>query len=306
MATPYALSSDLVSAWPAKSLEVAQYVDGYKLDTGPVQNAQTGTTYTFLLTDTTKTVTANNSAASAYTVPPQSSVVWLAYSTLRILNLGAGVVTLTAGAGVTLTGTVTVAQYASATLTRTGSNAWTISGNASASGMDLITPTSVVGGTLSGGQISFSAVTEISVNGCFTSTYDNYFMEMSVDTIATAGNYITWRMRAAGTNVSSATYNFQSITASNASVGAGRSTGGTSGRLMYATLSESAQARIDCFNPARAFPTQMLSINNESVTTPAIQQLWNVNTNATAYDGLSFLCATAITGTLRIYGLRNL
>lgn len=128
MGTPYALSSDLVSAWPAKSLAVAQYVDGYKLDTGPVQNAQTGTSYTFVLTDTTKTVTANNAAASVYTVPPQSSVVWEAYTVLRILNLGAGVVTLTAGAGVTLTGTVTVAQYASATLTRTGSNAWTISG----------------------------------------------------------------------------------------------------------------------------------------------------------------------------------
>jgi hypothetical protein len=129
MGTPYAVSSDLVSAYPAKSLAIAQYIDGYKLDTGPVQNAQTGTSYTFALTDTTKTVTANNAAASAYTVPPQSSVVWEAYTVLRILNLGAGVVTLTAGAGVTLTGTLTVAQYASATLTRTGSNAWTISGN---------------------------------------------------------------------------------------------------------------------------------------------------------------------------------
>jgi hypothetical protein len=131
MGTPYVLSSDLVSAYPAKSLAIAQYIDGYKLDTGPVQNAQTGTTYQFLLTDTTKTVTANNAAASAYTVPPQASVVWEDYTTLRLLNLGAGVVTLTAGAGVTLTGTVAVSQYSTATLTRTGSNAWTITGNAS-------------------------------------------------------------------------------------------------------------------------------------------------------------------------------
>jgi hypothetical protein len=121
-----------VSAWPAKSLAVAQYVDGYKLDTGPVQNAQTGLSYTFVLTDTTKTITANNAAASAYTVPPQSSVVWEAYTVLRILNLGAGVVTLTAGAGVTLTGNLTVGQNVMATLTRTASDAWRISGNASA------------------------------------------------------------------------------------------------------------------------------------------------------------------------------
>ena len=128
MATPYVLSSDLESAYPAKSLAIAQYIDGYKLDTGPVQNAQTGTTYTFVLTDTTKLVTANNAAASAYTVPPQSSVVWEAYTALRILNLGAGVVTLTPGAGVTLTGTLTVAQYASATLVRTAANTWTVTG----------------------------------------------------------------------------------------------------------------------------------------------------------------------------------
>ena len=143
MPTPYALSSDLVSAWPAKSLAVAQYVDGYKLDTGPVQNAQTGTSYTFALADTTKTVTASNAAASTYTVPPQSSVVWEDYTTLRILNLGAGVVTLTAGAGVTLNGTATVAQYSSATLVRTASNTWTIAGSGTAPGMVLITPTSV-------------------------------------------------------------------------------------------------------------------------------------------------------------------
>ena len=125
MGTPYALSSDLVSAWPAKSLAVAQYVDGYKLDTGPVQNAQTGTTYTFVLTDTTKTVTANNAAASAYTIPPQSSVVWEDYTVLRILNLGAGVVTLTPGAGVTITGATQLAQYATTMLVRTASNTWT-------------------------------------------------------------------------------------------------------------------------------------------------------------------------------------
>jgi hypothetical protein len=174
-------------------------------------------------------------------------------------------------------------------------------------GMDLITPTSVAGSgvTLSGGQVSFSAATAVSVNGCFTATYDNYFIEMSVDTIATAGDYITWRMRAAGSDISTSTYNFQTITGSGATAGAGRSTGGTSGRLMYATLNESAQARIDCFNPARAYPTQLLAISNESTSTPAIQQIWNVNTNSTAYDGFSFLCARAITGTVRIYGLRN-
>ena len=59
MPAPYAVSSDLVSAWPAKSLAVANYVDSAlaaKSDYAPTQNTQTGTgasAYTFVLADAT-------------------------------------------------------------------------------------------------------------------------------------------------------------------------------------------------------------------------------------------------------------
>jgi hypothetical protein len=62
MATPYVISSDLVSAYPAKSLEIAQYIDGFKADLALVQNAQTGTTYTLAATDFTKLVTLSNAS----------------------------------------------------------------------------------------------------------------------------------------------------------------------------------------------------------------------------------------------------
>ena len=93
----------------------------------PTYNAQTGTTYTFVLADTSKTVTASNAAASIYTIPPQASVVWVADTTLSVTNLGAGVVTFAGGAGVTVTNTAqTLSQYQSAQLIRTGSDAWTV------------------------------------------------------------------------------------------------------------------------------------------------------------------------------------
>jgi hypothetical protein len=63
MATPYVISSDLVSAYPAKSLEIAQYIDGFKADLALVQNAQTGTTYSFVAADFTKLVTLSNASA---------------------------------------------------------------------------------------------------------------------------------------------------------------------------------------------------------------------------------------------------
>lgn len=93
----------------------------------PTYNNQTGTTYTFVLADAGKTVTSNNASAVTFTIPPQTSVAWANNTTLTVRNLGAGVVTIAGGAGVTVTNTAqTVAQYGSVRIIRTASNAWTV------------------------------------------------------------------------------------------------------------------------------------------------------------------------------------
>lgn len=126
MGTPYAISSDLVSAYPAKSLAIAQYIDGYKTDLAMVQNAQTGTSYSLALADFTKLVTLNNAAAVAVTLPLESTVAWEASTQLRLLNLGAGTVTVAGAVGVTINGTpLTLSQFKAATLVKTGTNTWT-------------------------------------------------------------------------------------------------------------------------------------------------------------------------------------
>jgi hypothetical protein len=76
MATPYVISSDLVSAYPAKSLEIAQYIDGFKADLALVQNAQTGTTYSFVAADFTKLVTLSNASPVAVELPLEATVPW--------------------------------------------------------------------------------------------------------------------------------------------------------------------------------------------------------------------------------------
>jgi hypothetical protein len=98
-----------------------------KDDAAPAQNPQTGTTYTFAKADAKKLVTASNGSAQTYTVPPQASVAWVAGTVLRVVNLGAGVVTFAAGAGVTVANTTaTLGQYDAAQLVRTGSDAWVV------------------------------------------------------------------------------------------------------------------------------------------------------------------------------------
>lgn len=91
-------------------------------------NAQTGTTYTLVASDINKLVTLSNASAITLTVPPS------VFSTNQIVNLqqlGDGQVTVTAGAGVTITGVGTKlrAQYSAASLVCTGSNTFTLIGD---------------------------------------------------------------------------------------------------------------------------------------------------------------------------------
>lgn len=96
-------------------------------------NAQTGTTYTTVLTDDGKLITASNAASIALTIPPNSSVAYGIGTQINIMQLGAGTVTITAGAGVTLnsagTKLKTDTQFAVATCVKTDTNTWVVVGN---------------------------------------------------------------------------------------------------------------------------------------------------------------------------------
>jgi hypothetical protein len=65
-------------------------------------NAQTGTTYTLVLTDADNVVTANNAGAITVTVPP---AVFAAGDRITVIQKGAGQVTFAQGSGVTINST---------------------------------------------------------------------------------------------------------------------------------------------------------------------------------------------------------
>ena len=99
-------------------------------------NAQTGTTYTTVLADDGKLITCSNASAIALTIPPNSSVAYGIGTQINIAQLGAGQVTITAGAGVTLNTAGAKlklsAQYAVATCVKTDTNTWFVVGSLSA------------------------------------------------------------------------------------------------------------------------------------------------------------------------------
>lgn len=99
-------------------------------------NAQTGTSYTTVLGDDGKLVTCDNAASIALTIPPNGTVAYGIGTQINIMQLGAGVVTITAGAGVTLRSAgsklKTNGQYAVATCCKIATDTWVVIGNLAA------------------------------------------------------------------------------------------------------------------------------------------------------------------------------
>lgn len=100
-------------------------------------NAQTGTTYTFVLTDNrNKLVTANNSSAQTYTIPTNASVAFPIGSVVNIIQIGTGQVTIQGDGGVTVasTGATSTApklrvRYSAASLIKVGTDSWYVIGD---------------------------------------------------------------------------------------------------------------------------------------------------------------------------------
>lgn len=98
-------------------------------------NAQTGTTYTLVASDSAKLVTTSNASAVTVTVPPS---VFTTGNQINVQSIGVGLTSFTAGAGVTITSTgataaapILRARYSACTIICTGSNTFTIIGDLS-------------------------------------------------------------------------------------------------------------------------------------------------------------------------------
>jgi hypothetical protein len=102
-------------------------------------NAQTGTTYTFVLADAdNKLVTASNASAQTYSIPTNANVAFPIGAQINIIQIGAGQVTInavTSGTTTVLSSGATAAapklrvQYSAATLVKVGTDTWYVIGD---------------------------------------------------------------------------------------------------------------------------------------------------------------------------------
>jgi hypothetical protein len=103
-------------------------------------NAQTGTTYTTVLNDSYQVlVTMSNAAANALKIPTNASVAHPIGTVITVLNIGAGICTISAVTSGTTTilssgataAAPTLSQYKSAACIKTGTDTWYVVGGIS-------------------------------------------------------------------------------------------------------------------------------------------------------------------------------
>lgn len=95
----------------------------------PAINRQTGSTYTFALSDNLKTVMGNSGSAQTFTIPTNASVAFGVDTTrIDVFMQGAGVITIQGDTGVTLNGVSAgsgdLAQYGACSLYKVATNTW--------------------------------------------------------------------------------------------------------------------------------------------------------------------------------------
>ena len=99
-------------------------------------NAQTGTTYTLVLTDVAKVVSLTNAASITLTVPENSSVAFPVGTQILLYQGGAGQVTISPAGSVTVRSQGTklkiTAQYGVAGLLKVATDEWVAFGNLAA------------------------------------------------------------------------------------------------------------------------------------------------------------------------------
>lgn len=167
--------------------------------------------------------------------------------------------------------------------------------------IEAVLPT--VGGLALVASQSFTSASTVSINNCFTSTYAHYRIVILVT--ASSASIVYGRMRAAGTDNTSANYHFQNINGQASTAGAAR--GSSQTFLVFGNPNSAASwASSDIFQPQLAAPTFYVCATGDSTTSPRNWQYTGAHNVSTAYDGISFVSDTGnITGNVRIYGYRN-
>ena len=186
-----------------------------------------------------------------------------------------------------------------------GANGTTLVADSSeATGLKWATPSS--GGTPGLVLIStdtFSAVSSVSVNSKFSSTYDNYLIRVNNLTSST-NTWLTGRLRASGTDETSNNYKQQLTEGSGTSLTTSFASATSWGNLGYVNTSFQSPFQVELSNPFNTKVTVLSSVNAPGGITAgdSVYVTGALNTT-TSYDGFTLTTFSGtFTGSVSVYG----
>ena len=248
--------------------------------------------YTLVAADKGTRVVMNSASATTITV---NTSLFSAGDTLFIQNIGAGVCTITAGtATVSSSGSLALAANAGGTLyfTSAGVSVFFASGGASASGLTLVSATTIGTG-----------VTSVTVSSAFSATYDAYKIIVSGGTASTE-NTLRLTLGATATGY----YAGYARTSFSTSAVTGNADNNAASFTSIGSLGANGnQANFDLIDPFAAkntyFYSWMIGPNPASLTGTGSGYLANT-TSYTAFT-LTAAAGNLTGGTIRVYGYQN-
>lgn len=182
-------------------------------------------------------------------------------------------------------------------------------------GLVTMTPSSVAktgtGSTATintNGSVTFSSCATVSLNGVFTSSYDNYMIAMRF-ACSSPGGALEFRFRASGTDNSASNAYVSQLLAASSTSGTGNRLTQTTARI--ATLPADTPNRDGCsiylFGPylsqATAWRSNAATNRNDAT---AITHVAGTHNQATSYDGLTLIIDTVtIEGLITVYGFNQ-
>jgi hypothetical protein len=176
-------------------------------------------------------------------------------------------------------------------------------------GLVLVKPSSVVNGTDNGkGTVSFSAVSSVSLNGVFNSTYDNYRIVVNGSANSANDGNQFFRVRSGSSDVTSSTYVYSSFIKSGGGSDLSFNSGADTLIKIGAQDSAVVQGQSYCYDIISPFLTQYTKISGNS-TFQTDTAAWSggvvvgLNFNQISYDGFTIGTQNGtFTGIVSIYG----
>jgi len=176
-------------------------------------------------------------------------------------------------------------------------------------GLVVITPSSIAySGTSASinadGSVDFSAVTSLSLNGVFTSDYDNYMI--SIRHLGSANAAIRYRLRVSGEDNSTASsYTRQSINVSDTTVST-NSASDDNGLIGNSQSSNMNGDTVLFFGPYLTQRTATRSMNIKSNSGASFYDYATTHSQSTSYDGFTIYPNSGnLTGIMTVFGFNQ-